>query len=98
MVLWGVSSVLIMWGFYRVGKGNRERSAEQAADRELRYMMAPVLQAESDRWYVAREMEIRQQEAEIMKDVPGFKPGESVYLTKRWVPRQFTEMDTNYKK
>lgn len=98
MALWGVSSVLIMWGFYRVGKTNREKNIEKAADREVRYAMAPILQAESDRWFVAREMEIKQKEAEIMKDVPGFRPGESVYYTKRWVPRQFTEMDTNYKK
>jgi len=77
---------------------NHERSGEKLAEREARYAMAPVLQAEEDRWYVAREREILKEEARIMKDVPGWVVGESVYHGKRWVPRQTYMMDINVKK
>lgn len=87
-----------MFGFYRLGVCNRERNAERLADREARYAMAPILQAEADRWYYEREKEIMAREAEIMKDVKGWKVGEPQYLTKRWVPRQVVDLDRNTKK
>lgn len=96
--LWLFTSLGIMFGFYRVGVCNRERSAEKLADREARYAMAPILQAEEDRWYYEREKEIMAKEAEIMKDVKDWKVGESQYLTKRWVPRQVVDLDRNTKK
>lgn len=43
-----------------------------------------MLVAESDRNYVRRKIEIDSQEAEIMKDVPGWEVGKSPYKT-RWV-------------
>lgn len=33
-----------------------------------------------------------------MKHVPGWKVGESVYSTDRWVPRQVAYLDRNVKK
>lgn len=60
--------------------------------------MAPVLQAEEDRWYVAREQEMLKKEAEIMKDVPGWKVGESTFYSNRWVPRHVAPLDKNLKK
>jgi NADH dehydrogenase (ubiquinone) 1 alpha subcomplex subunit 13 len=98
MQLWLFSSVAIMYGFYRLGVGNHKRNAERMADRQARYAMAPILQAEEDRWYHAREQEILAREAEIMKNVEGWKVGESQYLTNRWVPRQLYDMDRNTKK
>jgi NADH dehydrogenase (ubiquinone) 1 alpha subcomplex subunit 13 len=65
---------------------------------KARYSMAPILQAEEDRWYMAREQEIMKKEAEIMKDVPGWKLGESQYSSSRWVPRQGGSLDKNLKK
>lgn len=88
----------IAYGFYRVGVCNKERSGEMLAEREARYAMAPLLQAEEDRWYYEREKEIMKQEAEIMKNVSGWKVGESTYLTSRWVPRQTAYLDKNIKK
>ena len=96
--LWVISSVTIAYGFYRVGVGNKERNGEKLAEREARYAMAPLLQAEEDRWYFEREKEIMQKEAEIMKNVPGWKVGESSYYTSRWVPRQTAFLDKNVKK
>jgi NADH dehydrogenase (ubiquinone) 1 alpha subcomplex subunit 13 len=88
---------MIAWGFYRVGLANHERSGEFNAERDAKYAMAPVLQAEEDRWYVERERYIIAKEAEIMKNVPGWVPGESVYHGKRWVPRQIMMLDPNIK-
>ena len=96
--IWLASSLAIAYGFHRIGVYNREQNAERMAEREARYAMAPVLQAEEDRWYYEREQEIRQKEAEIMKNVPGWKVGESQFFSGRWVPRQFTYMDKNIKK
>jgi NADH dehydrogenase (ubiquinone) 1 alpha subcomplex subunit 13 len=89
---------MIAFGFYRVGQTNIKMSGEKLEERKARYAMAPVLQAEEDRWYLARETEILKKEAEIMKDVPGWKVGESTYYTDRWVPRHVAPMDKNSKK
>lgn len=96
--LWLFSSLGIMYGFYRIGVANGERSAERLADREARYAIATVLQAEEDRWYYEREKEIMAFEGEVMKNVKDWKVGESQYLTKRWVPRQVGDLDRNTKK
>lgn len=97
MQMWGIASFVIAYGFYRVGQYNKERNGEKLEERRARYAMAPVLQMEEDRWYAEREREILKKEAEIMKDVPGWKVGESVYNTTRWVPRHVA-LDKNLKK
>jgi len=98
MQIWGISTALILWGFYRVGQYNKQMSGEKLEERKARYAMAPILQAEEDRLYVAREKEIKEKEAEIMKNVKNWKAGESVYLTDRWVPRVVAPLDRNVKK
>lgn len=87
-----------MYGFSRVGAYNKEQAEEKYRRREARYAMAPILQAEEDRMYAAREQKIREQEAEIMKNRPDWKVGESVYVTDRWVPRHVAPLDKNSKK
>jgi hypothetical protein len=67
-------------------------------ERKAQFAMAPVLQAEEDCWYHAREIEIAKKEAEIMKNVPEWIVGESTYLMDRCVPRQIAPMDKNLKK
>ena len=64
----------------------------------MRYALAPVLQAEEDRWYMEREREIMKREAEIMKNVPDWKVGVSPYYSDRWVPRNLSPLDKNLKK
>ncbi len=45
-----------------------------------------MLQAELDRDTYRRAQASLRREAEIMKDVPGWKVGDSVYNSKRYVP------------
>lgn len=98
-MIWGVATASILYGFYRVGSLNQERSAELYEERKSRYAMAPILQAEEDKWYAARREDIIAKEAEIMKDVKGWKAGESVYnSTGRWVPYQFEPLNKHLKK
>jgi NADH dehydrogenase (ubiquinone) 1 alpha subcomplex subunit 13 len=93
-----VSSAAIAFGYWKVGQTNGVVSGEILEERRARYAMVPVLQAESDKWYVVQENEILKREAEIMKDVPHWVVGESTYLTKRWVPRHIAPLDKNAKK
>ena len=88
----------VVYGFYRVGQRNKEKNGGKLAQRQARFSMAPILQVEADRWYLEREREIFKREAEIMKNVPGWKVGESTFLTDRWVPPSFSHMDKNSKK
>lgn len=81
-----------------MGKCNKERNGEKLDERRARYNMAPILQAEEDRWYMEREREILTQEAEIMKNVPGWVVGEKTFHSNRWVPRHVAPLDKNLKK
>jgi NADH dehydrogenase (ubiquinone) 1 alpha subcomplex subunit 13 len=96
--IWLASSLAIAYGFYRVGKCNKARNGEKLEERKARYAMASILQAEEDRFYVQREQEIMKKEAEIMKNVPGWKVGESPYSSDRWVPRHVAPLNKNIKK
>ncbi|KAJ1650984.1 hypothetical protein IWQ61_008346 [Dispira simplex] len=50
-----------------------------------RLHLVPLLQAELDRDIYRREQGMKAREAEIMKDVPGWQPGKSVYHTDRYI-------------
>lgn len=67
------------------------------AERRARYAIAPMLQAEADREYLAREKVIREREAEIMKNVPKWTPGKSPYWSGKWMPRRVYDFDKNLK-
>mmetsp|Transcript_24950 Transcript_24950/g.63688 ORF Transcript_24950/g.63688 Transcript_24950/m.63688 type:complete len:137 (+) Transcript_24950:57-467(+) len=97
--IWAVASLSIAYGMYRLGQQNRERATEMFEERKSRYAVAPILQAEEDKWYAEREADITAKEAEIMKNVSGWKAGESVYhSTNRWVPRPVMPLNKNLKK
>ncbi|XP_038239859.1 NADH dehydrogenase [ubiquinone] 1 alpha subcomplex subunit 13 [Dermochelys coriacea] len=80
----GIGSLLL--GYYNLVKWNRERRRLQIEDLETRIALFPLLQAESDRRTLRLLRENLEEEAKIMKDVPGWKVGESVFHTDRWVP------------
>lgn len=79
-------AAIMAFGMYRVGQGNIKRREEREEKLSARRDLVALLQAEEDRRYVkAKEMAVAR-EAEIMKDVPEWKVGESVYHGDRWMP------------
>lgn len=57
----------------------------QIEELEARIALMPLLQAEHDRRTLQILRENLEEEAIVMKDVPGWKVGESVFHTDRWV-------------
>ena len=63
----------------------------------VRITLSPYLQAEEDIRYVlffvfdnrycAAEAAKLEREKEVMKDIPGWEVGKSVYHTRKWMPR-----------
>ncbi|KAK2967883.1 hypothetical protein RJ640_009953 [Escallonia rubra] len=51
-----------------------------------RVAILPLLQAEEDERFVVEWKKYLEEEARIMKDVPGWKVGENVYNSGRWMP------------
>ncbi|XP_072524755.1 NADH dehydrogenase [ubiquinone] 1 alpha subcomplex subunit 13 [Salminus brasiliensis] len=77
---------VMAFGCWRLFKWNRERRRLQIEDLETRIAILPLLQAEQDRQMLKMLRENLEEEAIIMKDVPGWKVGENVFHTTRWVP------------
>ena len=86
----GVGSLLL--GYYTIIKWNRERRRLLIEDLEARIALMPLLQAESDRRTLRLMRQNLDEEAKIMKDVPGWKVGESLFHTDRWVPPTLDEL------
>ncbi|KAL8167171.1 hypothetical protein V2J09_008670 [Rumex salicifolius] len=74
------------WGMYQVGQGNKKRRAIKEEKYAARRAILPFLQAEEDERFVKEWKKYLEEEARIMKDVPGWKVGESVYHSGRWMP------------
>ncbi|TFK06376.1 retinal-specific ATP-binding cassette transporter [Platysternon megacephalum] len=86
----GIGSMLM--GYYKLVKWNRERRRLLIEDLETRIALFPLLQAESDRRTLRLLRENLEEEAKIMKDVPGWKVGESVFHSDRWIPPSTDEL------
>ena len=95
--LWAGSALLMSWGYYRIGQYNVERNQQKMQERKVRYALAPILQAEADREYMIRERANLQKEAEVMKDVSGWKVGASPYFSGKWMPRAVGQLDRSTK-
>ncbi|XP_029469673.1 NADH dehydrogenase [ubiquinone] 1 alpha subcomplex subunit 13 [Rhinatrema bivittatum] len=80
------------FGYWRIFAWNRERRRLQIEDLETRVALFPLLQAEKDRRLLRQLRENLEEEAIIMKDVPGWKVGESVFHTERWVNPSLNEL------
>ncbi|KDO39564.1 hypothetical protein CISIN_1g031786mg [Citrus sinensis] len=84
------------YGMYQVGKGNKIRRfmsnnnyfywALKEEKYAARRAILPMLQAEEDERFVKEWKKYLEYEAEVMKDVPGWKVGENVYNSGRWMP------------
>uniref|UniRef100_A0A8C5LCQ7 NADH dehydrogenase [ubiquinone] 1 alpha subcomplex subunit 13 n=2 Tax=Jaculus jaculus TaxID=51337 RepID=A0A8C5LCQ7_JACJA len=82
----------LLFGNWRMMKWNRERRRLQIEDMEARIALMPLFQAEKDRRTLQMLRENLEEEAVIMKDVPDWKVGESVFNTTRWVPPAIGEL------
>ncbi|KAK3283167.1 hypothetical protein CYMTET_9123 [Cymbomonas tetramitiformis] len=88
--LFTLGALVMGYGFYKVGMGNRERRTLKAEKAAARHAILPLLQAEEDRRYVAQQNKFKAQESLIMKDVPGWEVGKSVYYSGAWHPPCYT--------
>ncbi len=95
--LWTGASLMIAYGFYQVGQYNTEKNKQKYHERKARYAIAPILQAEADREYLERELVNLKKEAEIMKNVEGWKVGQSPYYSNKFMPRAVDPFDTSNK-
>ena len=84
IMLGGIATMAV--GFYFVAKTNRERREIRKEQLTARLALLPLLQAEQDRRVLRAMTAFEEEEALIMKDVPGWKVGESVYNTDKWIP------------
>ncbi|TKS79955.1 NADH dehydrogenase [ubiquinone] 1 alpha subcomplex subunit 13 [Collichthys lucidus] len=84
--MFGIGVGIMVFGYWRLFKWNRERRRLQIEEMEARVALMPLLQAEQDRRALRMLKENLEEEAILMKDVPGWKVGESVFHTERWVP------------
>ncbi|KAJ8274068.1 hypothetical protein COCON_G00086930 [Conger conger] len=84
--MFGIGIGVMVLGYWRLFKWNRERRRLRIEELESRIALLPLLQAEKDRRTLRIMRENLEEEARIMKDVPDWKVGESVFNTDRWVP------------
>lgn len=82
----------LIFGYWRMMRWNQERRRLLIEDLEARIALMPLFQAEKDRRTLQILRENLEEEAIIMKDVPNWKVGESVFHTTRWVPPLIGEM------
>uniref|UniRef100_A0A6J0VGU9 NADH dehydrogenase [ubiquinone] 1 alpha subcomplex subunit 13 n=1 Tax=Pogona vitticeps TaxID=103695 RepID=A0A6J0VGU9_9SAUR len=84
--LFAMGIAVFAYGCYRFKTWNRERKRLHIEDLEARIGILPFLIAEEDRRLLRILRENFEEEAKIMKDVPGWQVGESRFHTTRWVP------------
>mmetsp|Transcript_15730 Transcript_15730/g.44016 ORF Transcript_15730/g.44016 Transcript_15730/m.44016 type:complete len:144 (-) Transcript_15730:197-628(-) len=94
--IFGIGALVMSYGFYLVGQTNIQRRADRAEKEAARRALVPLLQAEEDRRYLAERKALLEKEAEIMKDVPGWKVGASVINSTRWLPPTNFKDGTQY--
>eukprot|EP01111_Echinosteliopsis_oligospora_P019343 TRINITY_DN932_c0_g1_i1.p1 TRINITY_DN932_c0_g1~~TRINITY_DN932_c0_g1_i1.p1 ORF type:complete len:127 (-),score=32.85 TRINITY_DN932_c0_g1_i1:55-435(-) len=79
-----VASTVIGFGLY-FRQRNNYRLIQERNQRE-KLAVVPYLQAETDRRYLKQLKKEQDEEAAVMKDVPGWVVGESVYKTRYMRP------------
>eukprot|EP00270_Netrium_digitus_P006569 TRINITY_DN19152_c0_g1_i1.p1 TRINITY_DN19152_c0_g1~~TRINITY_DN19152_c0_g1_i1.p1 ORF type:complete len:145 (-),score=50.44 TRINITY_DN19152_c0_g1_i1:200-634(-) len=80
------SASIIAYGMYQVGQGNLKRRELKKEKMDARMAILPLIQAEEDARFVRERKKQLEEEAELMKNVPGWKVGASVYSSGRWMP------------
>ncbi|KAM6461218.1 NADH dehydrogenase [ubiquinone] 1 alpha subcomplex subunit 13 [Liasis olivaceus] len=81
-----------VFGSYVIFRWNWERRQLAFEELEARIAMMPLLMAEEDRRTLRLLRHNFDEETKIMKDVPGWQVGESVFHTTRWVDPRIEEL------
>ncbi|CAO1624915.1 unnamed protein product [Parajaminaea phylloscopi] len=89
LAIFGGVIAVCAYGFYRVVAGNIEQRELKREKAWSRINLVPMILAEADRDAYRREQANLRREQEIMKDVPGWEAGKSVYNSKRYTPQNF---------
>eukprot|EP00294_Goniomonas_avonlea_P017606 CAMPEP_0114541382 /NCGR_PEP_ID=MMETSP0114-20121206/1276_1 /TAXON_ID=31324 /ORGANISM="Goniomonas sp, Strain m" /LENGTH=137 /DNA_ID=CAMNT_0001725617 /DNA_START=3 /DNA_END=416 /DNA_ORIENTATION=+ len=79
LVAGAIITSFMTYGMYLVIQANKERRALANEKRMARRAIVPYLQAEEDARMVVETERLHKIEAEIMKNVPGWEVGKSVY-------------------
>jgi len=69
LTLFAVGSVVMAYGFYRVGQGNHARREEKQEIFRARKALIPFLQAEEDRRWVKSYSEFSERQQKALKNV-----------------------------
>jgi NADH dehydrogenase (ubiquinone) 1 alpha subcomplex subunit 13 len=69
VTLFAVGSVIMAYGFYKVGQGNHARRAEAKEVMDARKALVPFLQAEEDRRWVKAYTHFKNREKDVLKGV-----------------------------
>ncbi|KAJ1728946.1 hypothetical protein H4S06_005343 [Coemansia sp. BCRC 34490] len=86
IVMLGTCAGIMAYGWYKLYLGLDERRELEREKIWSRIHITPLLLAESDRDEYRRKCAALEREKQIMKDVPGWEVGKSVYNGNRYVP------------
>mmetsp|Transcript_20947 Transcript_20947/g.45827 ORF Transcript_20947/g.45827 Transcript_20947/m.45827 type:complete len:143 (+) Transcript_20947:151-579(+) len=85
VAIFGITAAIMGYGFYQLSQRATDTKFQADEIHAIRQIVHPVLQAEWDLRYLEHERKKQVAEAEIMKDVPGWKVGEAT-TRHRWLP------------
>ena len=85
LMIWLGVGLASTYGFYQISVTNAEKRMVLKEKREARMAIMPFLMAEQDAMNKVEQEKKLAYEADVMKNVKGWKVGESVY-SKRWSP------------
>ncbi|KAJ2783531.1 hypothetical protein H4R18_001664 [Coemansia javaensis] len=86
VAMFAICGGIMAYGWYKLHYALGERHELQREKMWARIHVTPLLIAEADRDEYRRRHAAVEREKAIMKDVPGWVPGQSVYNGKRYVP------------
>ncbi|KAJ1832721.1 hypothetical protein LPJ63_003317 [Coemansia sp. RSA 2711] len=86
IAMFAICGGIMAYGWYRLYLGLDERRELEREKMWSRIHVTPLLIAEADRDEYRRRCAAVERERVIMKDVPGWVPGQSVYNGKRYAP------------
>uniref|UniRef100_A0A6S8I396 NADH dehydrogenase [ubiquinone] 1 alpha subcomplex subunit 13 n=1 Tax=Dunaliella tertiolecta TaxID=3047 RepID=A0A6S8I396_DUNTE len=83
--IFGIATAIMGYGFYQLWGAKRDKRFQADEIYTVRSIVHPVLVAEWDLRYLEHQRKEHEREAELMKNVPGWKVGEPT-TKHRWLP------------